>query len=89
MSEGGAAQPGILDSGLVFDLHPFGYDDTRTFIEAGPAALAAAATIVGDRKDAIPIGRVKLLARILNPRRIFCIGLSYRGHAIETAILQK
>src|SRR5271165_3845145 len=77
---GGAVRPGYLfeDTGLVLDLTPSGFAATLDVIAAGkPATMAA---------ERLPLASVKLHAPLSNPPRIFCIGLNYRDHAIESGM---
>lgn len=71
--------------------------DARQFIEVGLPALNAAQTVLASASD-LPVDltttkgepvwyqphQVQLLAPIINPGKIICIGLNYRDHAIET-----
>ncbi|MFL5342049.1 MAG: fumarylacetoacetate hydrolase family protein [Gemmataceae bacterium] len=56
----------------------------RTLLEAGPGALATVAKL-GQTAVTVshPVAGAKLHAPVLNPRKILCIGLNYRDHAIE------
>jgi 2-keto-4-pentenoate hydratase/2-oxohepta-3-ene-1,7-dioic acid hydratase in catechol pathway len=56
----------------------------RSLIEEGPDALGRLRKFLEGRRHRIPLARVELLAPLLNPPRIFCVGLAYRDHAIET-----
>jgi 2-keto-4-pentenoate hydratase/2-oxohepta-3-ene-1,7-dioic acid hydratase in catechol pathway len=58
--------------------------DIRSLIEAGPDALGRLRTFLQGGTRRIPLARVELLAPLQNPPRIFCVGLAYRDHAIET-----
>jgi 2-keto-4-pentenoate hydratase/2-oxohepta-3-ene-1,7-dioic acid hydratase in catechol pathway len=53
-------------------------------IELGPHALGRLRTVLQGKTRRIPLARVELLAPIQDPPRIFCLGLAYRDHAIET-----
>jgi acylpyruvate hydrolase len=48
-------------------------------IDTDFAALAAA-----PREEAIPLDRVELLPVVPAPAKIFCLGLNYKGHVVET-----
>ena len=53
-------------------------------LEAGPAALTAVAKLHQKPVTVThPVAGAKLHAPIHNPRKILCIGLNYRDHAIE------
>jgi 2-keto-4-pentenoate hydratase/2-oxohepta-3-ene-1,7-dioic acid hydratase in catechol pathway len=78
---GGSARPGALieEAGIVADLTAAGYPDTLAAINAGIASI--------DKPDAYPGHRlidVRLHAPLLNPPRVFAIGLNYRDHAAES-----
>lgn len=83
----GQARPGVLsDVNTVLDLSTIGFPSLLSFIEAGPEARAKAEMF----KDQSPqnarhsLSEVKLLAPIPKPRKLICVGLNYRDHAIET-----
>ena len=80
---GSRVRPGILldEIGLVIDLTIDGYTDTLSVIAAGAAARKDRGSYWG-----YPLGAVKLHAPLANPPRIFCIGLNYRDHAIESGM---
>ncbi|MGB6973379.1 MAG: fumarylacetoacetate hydrolase family protein [Terracidiphilus sp.] len=76
----GAVRPGILldDPSTVLDLSVAGYADTLDVITRGlPATLPA---------KRLTLGEVRLHAPILNPPRVFAIGLNYRDHAKESGM---
>jgi 2-keto-4-pentenoate hydratase/2-oxohepta-3-ene-1,7-dioic acid hydratase in catechol pathway len=64
------------------NLAPLGVTDSLTAIQAGADALQQAANMPASSH--IAPSAVRLLAPVLNPPRIFCIGLNYRDHAIES-----
>lgn len=74
--------------GAYVDLHatdaalPAG---VRQLLEAGPAALRAAAEAAA-RPDAVrhPAAGAKLLPPVPDPNKVLCIGLNYRDHAAES-----
>jgi 2-keto-4-pentenoate hydratase/2-oxohepta-3-ene-1,7-dioic acid hydratase in catechol pathway len=76
----GHPRPGaLLDNGVV-DLSEQGSASVLDLI-----ATNRTPEIDASRMPAlIPLDRAQLLAPILNPPRIFCIGLNYRDHAIES-----
>jgi 2-keto-4-pentenoate hydratase/2-oxohepta-3-ene-1,7-dioic acid hydratase in catechol pathway len=57
----------------------------RELLEAGPSLLQAAEQ-AGRRPNAVkqPAASAKLLAPVLDPRKIVCLGLNYRDHAAES-----
>lgn len=81
--EGGAPQPGALfeEMNLVMDLSPTPYADTLAMIKAGLTAIDPPGTYV-----AYNLSDVRLHAPLVNPPRIFAIGLNYREHAIESKL---
>jgi 2-keto-4-pentenoate hydratase/2-oxohepta-3-ene-1,7-dioic acid hydratase in catechol pathway len=79
----GRIRPGFLLEGgeLVVDLSAAGYADTLAVIAAGLVTPERGNTYPAYRLD-----EVRLHAPILNPPRIFAIGLNYRDHAIESGM---
>lgn len=73
---GGHPRPGALLDDTIVDLSRAGVSSVLDLIRHGRAAI-------GDG-PAVPAVEAQLLAPILNPPRIFCIGLNYRDHAIES-----
>ena len=84
---GGVIRPGSLleEPNLVIDLATAGYADAHAVITdgftAGPTALAP-----GSAYPAYPLSQVQLHAPLLNPPRVFAIGLNYRDHAKESGM---
>jgi 2-keto-4-pentenoate hydratase/2-oxohepta-3-ene-1,7-dioic acid hydratase in catechol pathway len=79
----GRIRPGSLleDGNLVVDLSAAGYGDTLAVIAAGISAPEG-----GNTYPAHPLSEVRLHAPLLNPPRIFAIGLNYRDHAKESGM---
>jgi 2-keto-4-pentenoate hydratase/2-oxohepta-3-ene-1,7-dioic acid hydratase in catechol pathway len=79
----GKIRPGSLleDGNLVVDLSVAGYGDTLAVIAAGISAPEG-----GNTFPAYPLAEVRLHAPLLNPPRIFAIGLNYRDHAKESGM---
>jgi 2-keto-4-pentenoate hydratase/2-oxohepta-3-ene-1,7-dioic acid hydratase in catechol pathway len=79
----GRLRPGILlhDIGIVLDIENGGYADVLAAITAGVAAHEK-----GDSYWGYPLSKIKVHAPLANPPRIFCIGLNYRDHAIESGM---
>lgn len=75
------ARPGLLRDDSVLDLASLGFPDALDAIQKGPEALRRAEASGG---PAIPRHEAHLLAPLLNPPRIFCVGLNYRDHAVES-----
>jgi 2-keto-4-pentenoate hydratase/2-oxohepta-3-ene-1,7-dioic acid hydratase in catechol pathway len=78
-------RPGLLQNKFILDLSRIGYSDVLACIRAGREFLRNAPVQVPPAQiQPIPLGRVHLLAPIPQPPRIFCIGLNYRDHAVES-----
>ena len=79
----GRIRPGSLldDTNLVVDLSVVGYGDTLAGIAAGITAPEGGNTFPSN-----PLNEVRLHAPLLNPPRIFAIGLNYRDHAKESGM---
>ena len=78
--DGGALRPGSLleDTNEVVDLTTSGIANTLDVISGNAAGTGHA--------NKVPLSAVKLHAPLTNPPRIFCIGLNYRDHAIESGM---
>lgn len=77
-----APRPGLLLNDAILDLTPLGVADAATAIGAGAEALQQAIDMGGT--SLISLSAVHLLAPIPRPSRIFCVGLNYRDHAVES-----
>ena len=83
----GQSRPGVVSgSGRVIDLSPLGFSSVLEVIEAGTDGLSKIARF---QQEAVPdaqldMSAVQLLAPIPKPRKMICVGLNYRDHAIET-----
>lgn len=75
-------RPGALRDSGVIDLSSR-FDSALALIQGGEEALETARRIVTSNSP-IPSDQVKLLAPLKNPPRIFCVGLNYRDHAVES-----
>jgi 2-keto-4-pentenoate hydratase/2-oxohepta-3-ene-1,7-dioic acid hydratase in catechol pathway len=84
--ENTAPEAGLLEGGEVYPLRPFGYADTESFIAAGADAWQAAKASIG-KASHVPLTNVQLLAPVLHPPRIFCVGLNYQDHAAESKMV--
>lgn len=81
---GGKGRPGLLTANdSVVDLTAAGFPTLLDVIEAGSDGLAKAQTLAASA-DKLPLKSVRLLAPIPKPRKLICIGLNYRAHAMET-----
>ena len=76
-------KPGVLLGEEIVDISGQ-VDSIKSLIEGGPDALARLRNSLQGKTHRIPLARVELLAPLQNPPRIFCLGLAYRDHAIET-----
>ena len=76
-------KPGVLLGEEIVDISGQ-VDSIKSLIEGGPDALARLRNSLQGKTHRIPLARVELLAPLQNPPRIFCVGLAYRDHAIET-----
>jgi 2-keto-4-pentenoate hydratase/2-oxohepta-3-ene-1,7-dioic acid hydratase in catechol pathway len=79
----------VLDLGAAFFAsfrRPFRFRDLREFLEAdGPGRLKELdlPALARDRKVALPLRDVRLLAPVARPPKIVAVGLNYRSHAAE------
>jgi len=74
------ARPGLVVDGGIVDLAAEGFKDAIAFINAAESVQADLAK----KKPSIALDKVKLLAPIPAPPRIFGIGVNYAEHAKET-----
>ncbi len=59
--------------------------DMQALIELGAEGLARATAVLEEASEAIPLGSIRLLAPIPQPRRnIICLGKNYAAHAAES-----
>lgn len=79
----GRVRPGVLldEGNMVVDLTTTGYTDTLAAITAGVTSFKNGSAYRGYR-----LNEIRLHAPLANPPRIFCIGLNYRDHAIESGM---
>jgi 2-keto-4-pentenoate hydratase/2-oxohepta-3-ene-1,7-dioic acid hydratase in catechol pathway len=76
-------RPGALQGDRVVDLSDQ-IGSIQELIDGGPELLLSVHDALGKAHSQVPLTQVTLLAPILNPPRIFCLGLAYRDHAVET-----
>jgi len=76
-------KPGVLLGDEIVDISGQ-VADIRSLIESGPHALGNLRDFLQTTTHRIPLASVELLAPLPNPPRIFCLGLAYRDHALET-----
>jgi 2-keto-4-pentenoate hydratase/2-oxohepta-3-ene-1,7-dioic acid hydratase in catechol pathway len=79
----GTSRPGALLNGKVADLSS-SFSSVLSIIHGAAEALSAAVSIAANTSTHIAANKVKLLAPIQHPPRIFCVGLNYRDHAVES-----
>jgi 2-keto-4-pentenoate hydratase/2-oxohepta-3-ene-1,7-dioic acid hydratase in catechol pathway len=81
----GRVEFGVERDGFVRSLASAGYGSGAAFFAGGDAALAAARKLA-DAADAeqVALSEVQLMAPVLRPGKILCVGLNYRDHAIES-----
>lgn len=83
----GVIEPGIMYGEQVLRLPSLGFKDDSSFISAGQKAIEMAADAIGSpHAEFVPLAAVQLLAPVLRPPKILCIGLNYRDHAIESGM---
>ena len=80
----GAAKPGLVVDGGIVDLTPEGFKDALAFVAAPASVQADAAKARAKSGAKIAMDKVRLLAPLTNPPRIFGIGLNYLEHAAES-----
>lgn len=78
----GKERAGALTGDTVVDLSSR-FNNALALIYGGEEALRTAKQIIASGVR-IPAAQVKLLAPLRNPPRIFCVGLNYRDHAVES-----
>ncbi len=83
----GKTRPGLVTAeDQVIDLSAGGFSSLLELIEAGAEGLVKAeafASIAGSG-NTHPLKSLKLRAPIPRPRKLICVGLNYRDHALET-----
>ncbi len=87
---GSGPRAAVWHDGGYVDLHatePKIPSSMRDILDIGPACLELAHEL-SQREDAVKLeaGEVKLLAPVLNPRKIVCLGLNYKDHAAESGV---
>lgn len=83
----GDVEPGILAGEKVLRLTSLGFPDDRSFFRAGKDALTSAeSALKSGQGQFVPLAEVQILAPVLHPSKILCIGLNYRDHAMESGM---
>ena len=83
----GHVKPGVLsDADTVLDLSTIGYPTLLHFIESSGDGLTKAAAFADQSPEPAryKLSTIKLRAPIPRPRKLICVGLNYRDHAVET-----
>ena len=79
----GIARPGILADNSIVDISSR-FRSVLSLIHGGAEALSAAQDIVESDNPRFSLDEVRLWAPLPDPPRIFCVGLNYRDHAVES-----
>src|SRR5579884_3219982 len=79
----GNSRPGALVNDAVVDLSSR-FRSVLSIILGGAEAFSAAKELATAAASRFSLEEVKLLAPLPDPPRIFCIGLNYRDHAVES-----
>ena len=79
----GIARAGVLANNSAVDISSR-FRSVLSIIHGGAEALDAANQLASTASSPIPLDQVKLLAPLQEPPRIFCVGLNYRDHAVES-----
>ena len=82
----GTSEPGLLINTNVVGLRAAGFDSTLDVIGGGQHARALIDEWMKSPpvEHVAPLDSVKLMAPILRPPKIICVGLNYRDHAEES-----
>ena len=81
----GRVEFGVERDGYVRSLAKAGYGTDAEFFAGGEEALEAARKLDAAKgAEQIALGEVQLLAPVLRPGKILCVGLNYRDHAVES-----
>lgn len=85
LTAGGAAQPGAVQDGMVYSLHPAGFSSTLEIIAAAPSSLVKIERYLRSLPPGagIDLQTAVLLAPVPRPPKVLCAGLNYRDHAAE------
>jgi 2-keto-4-pentenoate hydratase/2-oxohepta-3-ene-1,7-dioic acid hydratase in catechol pathway len=76
---------GVERDGFVRSLASAGYGSDAEFFAGGAKALEAARALTAQADaEQVRLEDVQLMAPVLRPGKILCVGLNYRDHAIES-----
>jgi len=80
----------VLQGSRFIDLHatePSLPTSVRALLEGGPKLLQTVADMADHHKPVVyDAGQVQLLAPVIDPPKIICVGLNYRDHAAESGV---
>ena len=82
----GSSEPGVIMDGRIVGLKDAGFENLLAVISGGAGALDGVTRWMQSppgRED-LDAGQETLLAPILRPPKIICVGLNYRDHAAES-----
>jgi len=82
----GSVRPGAMASSGIVDLVATDATLPGSVREILAANLVARAAAAAASPKAVHVASAKLLAPVLDPDKIICIGLNYRDHAIESGM---
>ncbi len=81
----GRIEPGIVRGENVLRLTSLGYRDDLHFISEGQLSVDKAKdALSSSHAEFVPLDTVKIVAPVLRPSKILCVGLNYRDHAMES-----
>ena len=84
---GHGPEPGVLLAEGVVGVGALGFPNMLVLIERWAVARSSIEHhVLGAKAAAIPLHAVRLLAPIPRPRKLICVGLNYRDHAIESGM---
>jgi 2-keto-4-pentenoate hydratase/2-oxohepta-3-ene-1,7-dioic acid hydratase in catechol pathway len=82
----GGVEPGMLVDDGVISLAGLGFADMPAIIARYTGAPPNGEWSRAAKAEPLPLASVKLLAPILRPPKLICVGLNYRDHAAETKL---
>ncbi|WP_158751068.1 fumarylacetoacetate hydrolase family protein [Acidobacterium sp. S8] len=79
----GIARPGVLVGGSIVDVSSR-FRSVLSIIHGGAEALNTAEDLLAAGGSRLSLEDARLLTPLPDPPRIFCVGLNYRDHAVES-----